>query len=105
MSSPEVKERGVSIATGSELFLGVQPTSVFSTDDVLGQPPSRRKCWSPHEKQLTYHANYTRSNCLAECMAKAMKEKCAVGIISSIYLSGILMTIKAYIIIGSIHNI
>ena len=76
MSFPEVRERGFSIPPGSELFVAVQPTTVFSTPDVVGQLPQRRKCWLPSEKKLKYHANYTQTNCLVECLSEKMEEVC-----------------------------
>ena len=75
-SIPEVKERGFSIPPGSEMFVAIQPTSVYSTEGILSQTPERRKCWLPNEQGLKYHVNYTRANCLTECMAEKMEEVC-----------------------------
>ena len=58
------------------MFIAVKPTSVFTTEDVLKEDIERRKCWTADEKPLRYHNNYTRANCLSECMATIMERTC-----------------------------
>ena len=58
------------------MFVAIQPTSVYSTEGILSLTPERRKCWLPNEQELKYHVNYTRANCLTECMAEKMEEVC-----------------------------
>ncbi|XP_066589222.1 sodium channel protein Nach-like [Prorops nasuta] len=73
---------------GTQSFLSITPQETYSTEKVNYLPISTRKCVFSHEGILTRRnvgnelrrnlaiENYTYLNCLAECRASVIRQKC-----------------------------
>lgn len=64
------------VSPGSEVFVGVSASSIFSTDDVRLLTPAARNCRYSYENHLNYFSRYSQSNCLMERMAKSITRQC-----------------------------
>ena len=49
---------------------------VWSTDSVRNLAESKRKCRFPDEGDMMYYRNYTRNNCMLECVHRFIQEVC-----------------------------
>ena len=49
---------------------------VWSTDSVRDLTESKRKCRFPDEGDMLYYKNYTRNNCMLECVHRFIQEAC-----------------------------
>ena len=72
----QVRDRGFVLGPGTEVFVGVDGSTVYSTAGARAVSSIKRKCYFHDEKLLGYYTNYTRSNCLMECAFKYTKEIC-----------------------------
>ena len=51
-------------------------TDVWSTTSVRDIAESKRKCRFPDEGDMLYYRNYTRNNCMLECVHRFILEAC-----------------------------
>ena len=72
----QVRDRGFVLGPGTEVFVGVDGSQVYSTDGARAVSSNKRKCYFHDEKLLGFYTNYTRANCLMECAFKYTKEIC-----------------------------
>ena len=57
--------------------LGINEFSdVWSTNSVRDIAESKRKCRFPDEGDMLYYRNYTRNNCMLECVHRFILEAC-----------------------------
>lgn len=54
----------------------VLPQQTYATDFVRLQDLHKRRCFLPHERKLYHFGTYSHVNCLAECRAMLVYEKC-----------------------------
>ncbi|KAK5641670.1 hypothetical protein RI129_010217 [Pyrocoelia pectoralis] len=59
------------------LFVGIKPSLIMVSDELLNYPPKTRKCYFENEKYLSSYNIYTQQNCLDECLANYTVEQCA----------------------------
>ena len=65
-----------SVSPGSEVYVGISASSIFSTEDVRLLTPSARNCRYSYENHLNYFSRYSQSNCFMERMAKTITRQC-----------------------------
>ena len=51
-------------------------SDVWSTTSVRDIAESKRKCRFPDEGDMLYYRNYTRNNCMLECVHRFILEAC-----------------------------
>ncbi|XP_046454006.1 pickpocket protein 28-like isoform X2 [Daphnia pulex] len=73
---PDPSTKGFAVSPGSEVFIGVSASSIFSTDDVRLLTPAARNCRYSYENHLNYFSRYSQSNCLMERMARSITRQC-----------------------------
>ena len=79
----EVSGKGFPIGKGEEVFVGIQPEYMESSEEVKNMPLNQRQCLTPDE-DLTQHPNikyeafskYNRKACLLECTANRIMKQC-----------------------------
>ena len=63
---PLMKQSSLVVEPGRETFLALSG-QYFSSDGIEYIHPHDRNCYFSHEGNLSFHENYTFSNCLLEC--------------------------------------
>ncbi len=67
-SFPLVQQRGFQIRTGHNNLVSLTATVIQANDNIKSLPPWRRNCiFSDETVNLTFHKEYTQSNCFLEC--------------------------------------
>ncbi|XP_037080240.1 sodium channel protein Nach-like [Pollicipes pollicipes] len=76
---PEVRQRGLAIQPGREIFVAVGAEETYTTQRAEdGFKPEQRNCFKEHEVSLKFSDTsvYTLANCLLSHEAEALFEKC-----------------------------
>ena len=79
----EVVGKGFPIGKGEEVFVGIRPEYLESSDDVKSMPLDQRQCLTADEDLTQYpdinyqvFAKYNRKACLLECQANRIMKLC-----------------------------
>ena len=79
----EVAGKGFAIGKGEEVFVGIKPEYVESSEEVKNMPLRQKQCLFPEEDlgqypdiNLKVFAKYTRKACLLECQAERIMKQC-----------------------------
>ncbi|XP_043198115.1 pickpocket protein 28-like [Amphibalanus amphitrite] len=76
---PEVRERGLAIQPGNEMFISITAEHVYTTDEALHSfTPEQRNCFEQHEVELEFADThvYTLSNCLLSHLTARIHDGC-----------------------------
>lgn len=66
----------ISVPVGEDSQMSISTKLITTSDGLRRYTPYQRQCYFDSERPLIFFKEYSEQNCLAECMAKFIKEKC-----------------------------
>lgn len=76
LEMPHVMEFASLIDLGKEILIEVHPDMTNADDDIRQIKQEKRKCYFGKEKELKFFGPYTGGNCVDECTALILGDKC-----------------------------
>ncbi|XP_021958991.1 uncharacterized protein LOC110854873 [Folsomia candida] len=83
---PQIERFGTSLPYGKEIYVSLYPEVILAEKDAKDISMDRRGCYFSDDEgdaHLDFYKKYSRQNCLEECFAKAVYEKCKCAKVSS----------------------
>ncbi|OXA46838.1 Pickpocket protein 28 [Folsomia candida] len=83
---PQIERFGTSLPYGREIYVSLYPEILLAEEDAKDIGMERRGCYFSDDggdAYLEFYKKYSRQNCLEECFAKKVYEKCECAKVSS----------------------
>ena len=74
---PDLIGNPIRLEPGNEYIIKIKASQTLSDSSVISMPLAKRKCLFAHESEgLNLFRNYSRPNCLMECLSKVIIDRC-----------------------------
>lgn len=73
---PRVKKNFFDLSPKQAVFYSIEPKLIETTENLRAISPEKRQCYFNTERKLRFYRQYTRNNCLLECLSNYTLVQC-----------------------------